>query len=270
MKRAAALTSLSREHHQALVVAQKLRRTRKDTSAENRAAFLSFWECHGSVHFRLEEELLLPAFAAHGDPHHPLVARTLCDHVAIRQQADQLANDNTPTPASLQHLGTLLATHVRMEERELFPVLEQAMPADQLELTARALHEHEQALAQRHQPTDHITSAETRPIDLTQPQGDGPVWSIASADLTATLLSWAPGPAIAEHVNEDRDVLLLVIEGHGTATVDEETHALRPQHALLINKGTRRRIQAGASGLRYLSIHLRRGALQIDPASPRT
>lgn len=145
MKRTAALASLSRDHHQALVIAQQLRRSNQDTVTEARTAFLTFWESHGSVHFDLEEHVLLPAFAAYGDPHHPLVARTLCDHVAIRQKANQLAQHANPTPESFQDLGAQLAAHVRMEERELFPLLEQVMPAEQLDITARALHDAEHA-----------------------------------------------------------------------------------------------------------------------------
>src|SRR5680860_716611 len=77
MKRDPALVSLSHDHHQALFVAQKLRRATAETLGEDRAAFLAYWEEHGRAHFRLEEEVLLPADAAHGDPHHPLVAQRL-------------------------------------------------------------------------------------------------------------------------------------------------------------------------------------------------
>lgn len=109
----------------------------------------------------------------------------------------------------------------------------------------------------------------TQPVDLSRPQGDGPVWGMASEDLNATLLSWRPGAGVADHVNADRDVLILITEGSGFATIDGQGHALHPPHALLIKKHARRRIVAGPDGLRYLSVHLRRGPLQIDaPAHP--
>ena len=47
------------------------------------------------------------------------------------------------------------------------------------------------------------------PIDLLACSGIGPVWGIASADLNATLLVWPAGEHIAEHRNDERDVLLL-------------------------------------------------------------
>lgn len=77
MKRSEALTPLSHDHHQALVLAQRLRRADAGNAPEVRDAFLGFWREHGQRHFREEEELLLPAYAGHGDAHHPLVLRAL-------------------------------------------------------------------------------------------------------------------------------------------------------------------------------------------------
>ena len=139
MKRNPGLVTLSRDHHQALSVAQKLRRATADTAQEARSAFVAYWEEHGRAHFRLEEEILLPAYAAHADPHHPLVARALCDHVAIRARVDALAVDEAPDPATLRELGEGLADHVRLEERELFGLIEAALPAARLAAVAAAL-----------------------------------------------------------------------------------------------------------------------------------
>ena len=139
MKRDPGLVALSRDHHEALSVAQKLRRATADTAQEARSAFVAYWEEHGRAHFRLEEEILLPAYAAHADPHHPLVARALCDHVAIRARVDALAVDEAPDPATLRELGEGLADHVRLEERELFGLIEAALPAARLAAVAAAL-----------------------------------------------------------------------------------------------------------------------------------
>jgi mannose-6-phosphate isomerase-like protein (cupin superfamily) len=103
------------------------------------------------------------------------------------------------------------------------------------------------------------------PVDLLGPCGTGPLWGMASADLNATLLSWPAGHEVAEHVNAELDVLIVVLGGSGTATVDGEQHALKAGRALLIEQGTTRRITAGDGGLRYLSVHRRRGPLQIQP-----
>jgi hemerythrin-like domain-containing protein len=145
MKRSAALASLSRDHHQALVVAQRLRRATDDTAAAARETFLAYWAGHGRLHFRLEEELLFPAYARHGDPHDPLVLRALVEHASIRLHAAALAADGAPASDALKQVGTELAAHVRMEERELFPLIERTMPADELNSLARALDDAQQA-----------------------------------------------------------------------------------------------------------------------------
>jgi len=101
------------------------------------------------------------------------------------------------------------------------------------------------------------------PVDAARGDADGPVWGIASDDLNATLLSWPPGTALPEHVNDELDVLVVVVSGNGTCTVDGRPEALGASSVRLIPKGARRAIAAGPDGLRYLSIHRRRGPLQI-------
>ena len=139
MKRSKALAALSRDHHQALVVAQKLRRATAATACEGRDAFLAYWTGHGREHFRLEEELLFPAYAGYGDPHDPLVLRALGQHVMIRHLAAALADVGTALPASLEQLGAELAAHVRLEEREVFPLIERVVPTHELEAVAGEL-----------------------------------------------------------------------------------------------------------------------------------
>jgi len=138
MKRDPALVTLSHDHHLALYVARTLKRATAETASDGRAAFVEYWEEHGREHFRLEEEILLP-YARHGDPHHPLVAHALCDHVDIRARADALMLDATLDPAILHELGTRLADHVRLEERQLFPLIEAALPTTLLATVATAL-----------------------------------------------------------------------------------------------------------------------------------
>lgn len=144
MKRSDALAKLSRDHHHALVAAQRLRRADAATATEARAAFLAFWTSEGSMHFRLEEEVLLPAYARFGDAHHPLVLQALGEHVEIRQRAADVAAGEAGVDA-LHDLGARLAAHVRLEERELFVHIEETMPPEPLAAVAAALDEAERA-----------------------------------------------------------------------------------------------------------------------------
>jgi quercetin dioxygenase-like cupin family protein len=104
-------------------------------------------------------------------------------------------------------------------------------------------------------------------VNLLRLAGTGPVWGIASTDLNATLLVWPAGHELLEHTNAERDVLLIVLAGDGVAIVDGHEYALSSGSALLIEKGKSRSLHAGDDGVRYLSVHLRRGALEI--AAPR-
>ena len=124
MRRSPALAPLSRDHHLALFVAQRLARA-DDASARDAAQrFLEFWRDHGRTHFVVEEELLLPALAPVDGAERPEVVRTLVEHTAIRRAALEVAGDPAPDPARLRELGRLLHDHVRFEERELFAALE--------------------------------------------------------------------------------------------------------------------------------------------------
>jgi hemerythrin-like domain-containing protein len=137
MKRHPALAPLSRDHHHALVLAQRLRRAGEQDAADAAAAFLGHWMEDERLHFRLEEEVLLPAYAAYGDPDHPAVVRTLLDHVRIRRDVDRLADG--ADPELLHELGGRLADHVRLEENELFPLVERTLPEPALAVLGERL-----------------------------------------------------------------------------------------------------------------------------------
>ncbi|MGN6867032.1 MAG: hemerythrin domain-containing protein [Solirubrobacteraceae bacterium] len=140
MKRHPALAPLSRDHHHALVLAQRLRRAGAQDAGDAAAAFLEHWVEEERLHFRLEEEVLLPAYAAYGDPDHPAVIRTLLDHVRIRRDVERLAGG--ADPELLHEIGSRLADHVRLEENELFPLVEETLPETALEALGARLRNH--------------------------------------------------------------------------------------------------------------------------------
>ena len=139
MKRSDALVQLSRDHHHGLFVAQQLNRATPDTAAAARSAFLAFWEQEGREHFRVEEEVVLPAFARHGSPAHEDVVRVLTDHVELRRLAADLAADPSPAPEALHTLGGIMRDLISNEERVLFPLIEAALPEDELVALAAAV-----------------------------------------------------------------------------------------------------------------------------------
>lgn len=96
-----------------------------------------------------------------------------------------------------------------------------------------------------------------------------PRWALQSGDLNANLLVFAQGDGVAEHVNAEVDVLVVVIDGEGQVSVDGAVHALRAGQALLLPKGTRRSLTATSDAFAYMTCHRRRPPLvpRLRPAA---
>lgn len=142
MKRAEALRPLSRDHHKALVAAIRLREaTDADSGA---AAFVEFWQEHGRHHFHVEEDVLLPCWALHGNLDEAAVHRMLDEHLQIRRGVLRLESGGAGLP-ELAELGQLLTDHVRFEERQLFPLIEEQLDPDALAALAAAVERAEDA-----------------------------------------------------------------------------------------------------------------------------
>jgi quercetin dioxygenase-like cupin family protein len=188
-------------------------------------------------HFREEEETLFPLLVD-AEEARPLLVEALLDHQRLHALTAAL-DGSADVRRSMRELGERLEAHIRLEERELFPLIERL------------------ALAE----LDGLDSADV-------PRG-GPVWGATSEDLNATLLAWDAGGGPPAHVNGERDVLIFVADGSATVTVDGEERELGAGEASIVGKGRRRRITAGSGGVRYLSVHLRRPPLEIQPANAR-
>jgi hemerythrin-like domain-containing protein len=145
MKRSEALRQLSRDHHRALEVALELRRARDADKEKVTADFLRFWREHGALHFRVEEDVMLPGAAPEVDPADPAVVRVLTDHVEIRSRVGDLDGRSIPEVEELNSLGELLNDHVRHEERVLFPLIEERLSAARLDVLAQRIDEAERA-----------------------------------------------------------------------------------------------------------------------------
>ncbi len=133
MKRSPELTPLSHDHHQALFCAHRLKRAETAQEAEDAVAgFLAYWEDHGSPHFRTEEEILLPGWIeAAPAADRKMASRVLGEHLAIRAQVRRLRRERLAIE-ELQELGELVERHVRFEERELFPRIEDELEDEAL------------------------------------------------------------------------------------------------------------------------------------------
>ena len=127
MKRSTALSPLSRDHHAALVIASQLIGAGEQDAATTADRFVGFLAEHELRHFALEEELLLPTLLGL-DSGVALASRVRAEHEQLRAAMRRLRD--APGRAEVEFLhetGRLLRAHVRMEERELFPLLEETL-----------------------------------------------------------------------------------------------------------------------------------------------
>jgi mannose-6-phosphate isomerase-like protein (cupin superfamily) len=100
--------------------------------------------------------------------------------------------------------------------------------------------------------------------------GRGPAWTLRSQDLDVNLLVFAAGEGVAEHANDEVDVLLVGVAGEGSVTVEGRSHRLEAGYAVLVPKGTRRSTRAGSARFAYLTCHRRRAGLQPMVRAERT
>ncbi len=139
MKRNPNLRKLSDDHHSGLVQARRLKRAAagEEDAPETVRAFLRFWAEDTRLHFREEEEVLLAVFARHGgDPGSEPVREMVADHARIRglvMKLDEESGVGEVDPATLQEIGDRLEAHIRLEERRVFPLVEEALTDEALE-----------------------------------------------------------------------------------------------------------------------------------------
>ena len=138
MKRHVNLQPLSREHHEVLILAQLLRKDAppykglpRDPEGRMRYA-LDFYNDHIVPHIYAEEKALFPAISGYSDEIDALVAELQMEHSQIMSLFEQLKLGIDP-PQTMDFLGKLLNMHVRREERELFEMVQQRVPAEVLE-----------------------------------------------------------------------------------------------------------------------------------------
>lgn len=135
-RRHPSLIPLSRDHHDALALAFRLRHpsppgpatamTPPSTADERACETLDFFVVHLDGHFRAEEEVLFPAVLAStaaDDACRARIAELIAEHRAMTAQRDAIAAAlaaGAGLDAALDVFADTLERHVRREERELF------------------------------------------------------------------------------------------------------------------------------------------------------
>lgn len=146
MKRHASLIPLSHQHHNGLALGVLVERTLKvgatpESIQRLAAKCVDRFELELVNHFELEETLLFPAIVRELGTV-PLVDRLIAEHREMERLAAAL--QASPDEATLLEFVTLLRTHIRSEENELFEDVQGRLTPDTMsllgaELDARAV-----------------------------------------------------------------------------------------------------------------------------------
>jgi len=131
------LIPLSREHHDALLLAWRLRTgdLSKREPALRAKHVSAFFEYRLINHLKLEEELLFPTFRPVLGMEASLIDLLLSDHRELRAKAAAI---KTGAHDQVDSFCVLLERHIRTEERQLFVLAENRMkPAEMAELGRR-------------------------------------------------------------------------------------------------------------------------------------
>ena len=129
MKRDKNLQELSRDHHHGLLLGWKIRQGLKlQADPALIVEYIRyFFESALLPHFEEEETQILTYLQ--DDNAHKI--RTLNDHRAITSLVEALS-DSEKEPAAFLKIAELLDEHIRFEERELFPYLQDQLNSEQL------------------------------------------------------------------------------------------------------------------------------------------
>jgi len=129
IKRSEHLIRLSREHHSGLLFCWKIRQgLKKNADAERIRKYVEyFWHHDLADHFSEEEEIL---FALMKDD--DKVKKALQEHVEIKALIDAVTKKTAPETGLFTNLADAVDNHIRYEERDLFPYLENAFAPEQL------------------------------------------------------------------------------------------------------------------------------------------
>lgn len=118
-------------------------------------------------------------------------------------------------------------------------------------------------------------TSELLAADLPDPQAigtlGGAVWKLESTQrqLDSNVIRLGPDDMIKAHKGPDQDVLLHVLAGSGVITSEAGPTDLSVGSLAWLPRASHRSITAGADGMSYLSVHVRRPGLAIGLAADR-
>lgn len=144
MKRHESLIPLSRQHHDALILAQLIKKGAPHykglpTTLEGKREYaLEKFRDHLVPHFEAEELILIPFVLGSDKKIDEISQKVIDQHKQISMIVEEIRNQND-VEDNLNRLGNLISEHVRLEERTLFQRIQEVLPESQLQKLAEEL-----------------------------------------------------------------------------------------------------------------------------------
>lgn len=137
MKRHNALIPLSHDHHHGLLLSQLLKNDAPKykglpTDVQGKIEYLdNAYKTELKPHFKNEEEILFPFVRGKDSNLDALIDELLDQHIKIEQLYEQVKTSDEKID-TMNDFALLLGEHIRLEEREVFPLIQELF-GDQLE-----------------------------------------------------------------------------------------------------------------------------------------
>jgi len=130
LQRHPALVPLSHDHHHGLVAAQRLKRGEPAYKELSDAAvsIVELWDRELREHFDEEETALFPTIATELPA---MVERAMREHRAMRDTVARCCAGSFDEK-TVRAFGELLESHIRFEEREMFPMVQRILGPNEL------------------------------------------------------------------------------------------------------------------------------------------
>lgn len=133
MKRVEQLQFLSKEHHQSLVLASKCKKIVANETVEFVKAFClqlkNDFDTQWVTHFKTEESRIFSVAVGKGGEIAELSQRLIKEHRLLEELLEKIVDGEYQ---QLTVFGQLLHDHTRLEERVLFPLVEELFSQQEL------------------------------------------------------------------------------------------------------------------------------------------
>ena len=149
IKRDKALHILSHDHHHGLILAQLIKKgspqykNLPNTTEGKKDYSIKFYYDELVKHFEDEENILFPVVNGKDDEIDNLVEEIITEHKKIKQLVNRLESDED-VENTLDELGSILESHIRKEERDLFMKIQEILTEDELTTVEKQITESRQ------------------------------------------------------------------------------------------------------------------------------